>query len=153
MNLLSMFVVILLSGSLSLQAVETVNRKRQKKNRAPIIKSFIAAHSTVVLCPFGDAACAVVSSDPNGTTLETRASDPDGDPLTYTYFVMVGKIEVNGPDVWWNLDRTPGVHQVEVVVEDSNGNKARAVLTVTAGWCTSCDPPRPPCPVLKVSSP
>lgn len=152
MNLLSMFVVILLSGSLSLQTVETVNRKRQKKNRAPIIKSFIATHSTVVLCPFGSG-CAVVSSDPNGTTLQTNASDPDGDALTYTYSVMAGKIEGKGSDVRWNLDRAPGVHQAEVVVEDSNGNKARAVLRVTAGWCTTCDPPPPPCPVVKLSSP
>lgn len=145
MNLLSMFVVILFSGSLSLQASGPVKQKRQKKNRAPIIKSFLAAERTVILCPFGSG-CDVVSRDPNGTTLLTTASDPDGDPLTYTYSVTVGKIEGKGSEVRWNLEKSDGVHQAEVVVKDSKGNQARAVLSVTASWCNTCDPPPLPSP-------
>ena len=150
MKLLSMFVVIIFSGSLSLQASEPLKQKRQKKNRAPIIKSFVAADRRVILCPFGSG-CEVVSSDPNGTTLLTTASDPDSDHLTYAYSVTAGKIEGKGSEVRWNLEKSPGDHQVEVVVTDSKGNKARAVLNVTASWCTTCDPPPPPCPAVTVS--
>lgn len=83
-----------------------------------------------------------------------NAKDPDGDALHYEYSVVEGTISGKGKLVVWNLDRLPrGPHEVRVTVIDGKGGKAEAVLKVTTVDASACDPPPPPCPVVKIGNP
>jgi hypothetical protein len=86
--------------------------------------------------------------------LVVKATDPDGDELQYEYSTSEGTISGKGKSVTWDLnDALRGQHVVHVTVTDGKGGKVEARLTVTTVDGGSCDPPPPPCPVLKVSCP
>lgn len=134
-------------------SLQTAPRKQtaSKPNRAPVIQSFSASHNDITLCPFSSN-CGVKHN--NEVTLSTNASDPDGDPLTYTYLVPAGSIEGTGSRVVWDLrNGEPGSYRAAVRVEDDKGNKAYAMLTLSAALCTICDPPPPKCPQVSVDCP
>ena len=139
-----------IAAAFSLQTARPAQNS-SKPNRAPVIESFTAFPTTVTLCPFGHS-CAVVGDQ--RATLRTTASDPDGDVLNYRYSVPAGSVEGTGSTVFWNLEKQEaGQYSAEVVVEDQKGNKANAALMITAAWCTTCDPPPPPCPAITVECP
>ena len=147
MNLVSMVLVILSAGVLALQTSGTPEQKSRTPNSAPIIKSFTAS-SPSVCCAFPGSPVIAYSR----TTLQTVASDPDGDVLTYRYSVPVGRIEGTGPTVVWNLEKQKlGAYTAVVTVGDQKGNKARASVIVRADMCHLCDPP--PCPTISVACP
>ena len=134
-------------------SLQTAPRKQtaRKPNRAPIIQSFWASDNDITLCPFSST-CGVKHN--NEVTLSTNASDPDGDPLTYTYLVPAGSIQGTGSKVVWDLRKgEPGTYHAGVRVEDDKGNKAYAMLTLSAALCTVCDPPPPKCPQVSVDCP
>ena len=140
---------MLLAGSLAIQTKGPAKHESLTTNRAPVIKSFAASNTNPTLCPFNS-----VVSNHNETTLRTDAVDPDSDPLTYTYLVPAGTIEGTGSTVVWNLKQeTAGKYRAAVRVEDSQGNKVYAMLTVTAVYATSCDPPPPECPKVEIECP
>ena len=87
-------------------------------------------------------------------TLLVKATDPDGDSLDYEYSSAEGMISGKGKSVVWHLDALPrGPHEVHVTVSDGRGGKADGALTVITVDASGCDPPPPPCPVIKVSCP
>jgi len=54
-----------------------------------------------------------------------RASDPDGDTLTYGWSATGGRIEGTGTSVRWSSASTaPGVYTVTARVDDGNGGTA-----------------------------
>jgi hypothetical protein len=126
------------------------DQNRKQQNRGPVIASFYSSASTVVLCPRGFSyGSACISPD---LTLSVAASDPDSDVLRYEYSSSVGKIVGKGSSVRWNLHNIPiGIYTASVKVKDGKGGENRALLTVTIENCTSCDPPRLPCPEITVS--
>jgi hypothetical protein len=76
--------------------------------------------------------------------LEAKASDPDGDELTYNYSVTAGAIAGNGPTANWDLFKTPfEVQTATVEVTDGRGGKASRTAQVKVVVCGVCDPPRP----------
>ena len=86
--------------------------------------------------------------------LLVTATDPDGDRLEYQYSTTDGTISGKGKSVIWDLNNVlRGPHEVLVTVTDGKGGKVKAALTVTTVDGGSCDPPPPPCPVIKVSCP
>ena len=100
--------------------------------------------------------CAALPECPNTphsrTTLQTVASDPDGDVLTYRYSVPAGRIEGSGATVVWNLEKQKlGAYTAVVTVKDQKGNRTRASVIVRADMCYLCDPP--PCPMVSVACP
>ncbi len=61
-----------------------------------------------------------------------NASDPDGDPLTYTWRANAGQIAGNGPQ--GDFDTTglsPGAYSITTRVDDGRGGAADATTTVT----------------------
>lgn len=122
---------------------QTTRRVRQQRNRPPTIQSFTASTSQIIYCPF----------DPNGicspsgtiATLQVQASDPDNDPLTYTYSVTGGTVSGTGGETanWDLFDARFAMQTATVEVTDQRGGKASSVVRVDVVMCGTCDPPRP----------
>jgi outer membrane protein OmpA-like peptidoglycan-associated protein len=57
--------------------------------------------------------------------VHAAASDPDNDPLTYSWTSSGGAVEGNGPEARWNSSgATPGTYTVKVRVDDGRGGTA-----------------------------
>ncbi|MEM4402604.1 MAG: PKD domain-containing protein [Candidatus Caldarchaeum sp.] len=73
---------------------------------------------------------------PNDTIyFQADASDPDGDPLTYRWFVNdVEQTRATAPNVQWS-NPTPGTYTMRVIVSDGRGGMAedRVKFTVQGG--------------------
>lgn len=143
--------VISLALVFSLVAVLSASEQkpRRQRNRPPSIESFTSSATTLRVCPFHPELY-----DKPEVDLLVNATDPDGDALQYEYSMTEGAILGKGKLVSWDLnDALRGPHEVRVTVTDSKGGKAEAVLTVTTVDGGSCDPPPPPCPIVKVACP
>ncbi len=92
------------------------------------------------------AACsAAVPSIYQGSTdavaIHVNASDPDNDPLTYSYTATGGTVEGTGPDARWNpTGLALGSYTVNVKVDDGRGGTA----TCAADVAIAPRPNRPP---------
>jgi hypothetical protein len=117
------------------------------KNRPPTIQSFTSSSANLYLCPWA------ASSDCGKEVvfaLAVKASDPDGDALTYHYSVTGGVISGDGPQVNWKLARL-GAYNAIVEVRDGKGRHASAAIVIEVLQCPACDGPG--CPVVSVSGP
>jgi outer membrane protein OmpA-like peptidoglycan-associated protein len=57
--------------------------------------------------------------------VRANASDPDNDPLTYSWATNGGTVEGSGPEVRWNSSgANPGTYTVKVRVDDGRGGTA-----------------------------
>jgi outer membrane protein OmpA-like peptidoglycan-associated protein len=64
-------------------------------------------------------------------TIKCTGSDPDNDPLTYTWSSTGGKVEGNGPQVRWLSAGTPlGSNTITAKVDDGRGGSANSSVTV-----------------------
>jgi outer membrane protein OmpA-like peptidoglycan-associated protein len=78
-------------------------------NRPPVASCSV--DKTMVYAGSGDFAVVRVS-----------ASDPDNDPLSYTWTSNGGDVVGNGPEIRWNSSgTTPGTYSVKVRVDDGRG--------------------------------
>jgi len=58
-------------------------------------------------------------------SVQAVASDPDNDPITYSWVTNGGAVEGTGPEVRWNSSgAAPGTYTVKVRVEDGRGGSA-----------------------------
>ena len=81
-------------------------------NRSPVASC--SANKTMIYAGSGD--FVVVRAD---------ASDPDGDPLTYSWTTNGGTVDGTGPEARWNSGGTnPGTFTVKVRVDDGRGGSA-----------------------------
>lgn len=145
--------LLVISLALAFPLVAVLSASQQKprrpRNRRPVIKSFTSSARTIQVCPFHPELYEKPSAD-----LIVEATDPDGDELQYEYSTSEGTISGKGKSVTWDLkDALRGQHVVRVTVTDGKGGKVEGALTVTTEDASSCDPPPPTCPVLKVSCP
>lgn len=71
---------------------------------------------------------------PNDTIyFQANASDPDGDPLTYKWFLNdVEQTKATAPSVQW-ANPAPGTYTMRVVVSDGKGGMAEDSVEVTVG--------------------
>jgi DNA-binding beta-propeller fold protein YncE len=65
-------------------------------------------------------------------TMKVKASDPDGDPLSYTWSEGSGHFvgSTDGDSVRWIAPPSPGTELITVTVSDSKGKAGRDTLTV-----------------------
>ena len=124
-------------------------KPRRERNRSPSIESFTSSKATISACEFHPD-----FFDKPVVDLLVNATDPDGDELQFQYSTTEGTISGKGKSVIWDLKNVPrGAHEVRVTVTDGKGGKVEAALIVTTVDSGTCDPPPPPCPVIKVSCP
>ncbi len=70
-----------------------------------------------------------------------QASDPDNDPLTYSWTATGGTVEGSGPEVRWNSSGSaPGTYTVKLRVDDGRGGTADC----SVGMRVEPRPNRPP---------
>jgi outer membrane protein OmpA-like peptidoglycan-associated protein len=102
--------------------------EKVKLNRPPVASC--SAETTSVYAESGDI-----------VRVRVRASDPDGDPLTYTWTATGGRVEGTGTEVRWNSTGTsPGVYTVGVSVDDGRGGTANCDVDIRV----EARPNRPP---------
>ncbi len=83
----------------------------------------------------------VIEGTGDSTVVQGKASDPDNDPLTYTWSATGGKIEGSGPEVRWNSQGlAPGKYTITGKVDDGRGGTASSSTDVTV----TARPNRPP---------
>ncbi|HVS88511.1 MAG TPA: PKD domain-containing protein [Candidatus Acidoferrum sp.] len=81
-------------------------------NRSPVASCSI--DKTMVYAGSGDFA-----------VVRANASDPDNDPLTYSWTTNGGTVEGSGPEVRWNSSgANPGTYTAKVRVDDGRGGTA-----------------------------
>ncbi|HUE83591.1 MAG TPA: hypothetical protein VMM84_15935 [Pyrinomonadaceae bacterium] len=117
---------------------------------APPTVSVSASTSTITLpCPPGTQSATCVPSATREVQLTADASDPDNDPLIYTWSVTGGRLTGEGRSVTWDLSGVnPGSYTATVEVSDGTHPAVPASTTVTVAECTDC---RPPCPNVAVT--
>jgi outer membrane protein OmpA-like peptidoglycan-associated protein len=72
----------------------------------------------------------VVAGD--SARVQAQASDPDNDPLTYTWSTNGGTLDGSGPEVRWSsAGIPPGKYSVTVKVDDGHGGTANSTADVT----------------------
>src|ERR1700692_198693 len=67
----------------------------------------------------------------DAVTVHCTGSDPDNDPLTYTWSSTGGKVDGNGPQVRWLSAGTPlGSYTITAKVDDGRGGSASSSVVV-----------------------
>src|SRR5438034_447841 len=80
-------------------------------------------HPPVAACSVNPTSLYAGSGD--SVAVQVNASDPDNDPLTYSYSATVGRVEGNGADARWNSTGVSvGSYTVNVRVDDGRGGTA-----------------------------
>jgi outer membrane protein OmpA-like peptidoglycan-associated protein len=88
-----------------------------RPNRPPVIASFTASPATV--------------RAGEKSTLTCTASDPDNDPLTYSYTATGGTVTGTGPTTQWDsTGQRAGTYTITCHVDDGRGGVADAKTTV-----------------------
>jgi outer membrane protein OmpA-like peptidoglycan-associated protein len=102
-------------------------------------------HPPVAACTASPTSVFAGSSDT--VAIHVDASDPDNDPLTYSYTATGGSVDGSGPDARWNAgNATPGGYTVTVAVSDGKGGTASCAADIKV----EPRPNRPPTASLSV---
>lgn len=80
-----------------------------------------------------------------------RASDPDGDSLTYEWSADSGQVTASGPKALWIAPDTMGVYKVNVIVKDGKGGET--IQSVEIRVLNNVDGSSAPPLTLKMSLP
>src|SRR5712692_3132834 len=86
-------------------------------------------HPPVAACSVSPASLYAGSGD--SVAVHVTASDPDNDPLTYTYTATGGAVEGTGPEARWNSTGVAvGSYTVNVKVDDGKGGSASCAADI-----------------------
>jgi hypothetical protein len=106
-------------------------------------------HPPVAACSAAAPSVYQGSTDP--VAIHVNASDPDNDPLTYSYTATGGTVDGTGPDVRWNPSGLAlGSYTINVKVDDARGGTATCAADVAVAKrpnsppVISCSPERNP---------
>jgi outer membrane protein OmpA-like peptidoglycan-associated protein len=102
-------------------------------------------HPPVAACTANPTSVFAGSSDT--VAIHVDASDPDNDPLTYSYSATGGSVDGSGPDVRWTAgSAAPGSYTVTAAVNDGRGGTASCATDIKV----EPRPNRPPTATLSV---
>ena len=99
------------------------------RNRPPVISSLTANPAAV--------------QAGGHSTVTVRASDPDGNPISYSWGASGGTLSSprNRSSITWTAPQTPGAYTITVTVSDNRGGSTRRSVNITV---TALPPPPPP---------
>jgi hypothetical protein len=107
--------------------------------------------SITLPCPPGTNSDSCAASATRTVDLSAVYTDPENDPLTYTWSVNGGKLSGDGKAVSWDLaGLSAGTYTATVSVSDGAAAAVSGMTSVTIAECTGCTPP---CPAVSVSCP
>lgn len=86
-------------------------------NRPPVISSINVLPATLKRGDTGTITC--------------TASDPDGNPLTYTWHAAGGSLSGSGSVVTWKAPSADGIYKIEVSVDDGKGGVTPGSISIT----------------------
>ncbi len=102
-------------------------------------------HPPVAACTASPTSVFAGSNDT--LAIHVNASDPDNDPLTYSYTTTGGTVDGSGPDARWNAgSAAPGSYTVTAQVNDGKGGTASCATDIKVEE----RPNRPPAASLSV---
>jgi outer membrane protein OmpA-like peptidoglycan-associated protein/opacity protein-like surface antigen len=102
-------------------------------------------HPPVAACTASPTSVFAGSNDT--LAIHVNASDPDNDPLTYSYTTTGGTVDGSGPDARWNAgSAAPGSYTVTAQVNDGKGGTASCATDIRVEE----RPNRPPAASLSV---
>jgi outer membrane protein OmpA-like peptidoglycan-associated protein len=102
-------------------------------------------HPPVAACSASPTSVFAGSNDT--VAVHVNASDPDNDPLTYSYTATGGTVDGTGPDARWNsANAAPGNYTVTAQVNDGKGGTASCATDIKV----DPRPNRPPTATLSV---
>lgn len=88
-----------------------------------------ANHPPVAACSVSPSS--VFAGSGESAAVHVNASDPDNDPLTYTYSATGGAVEGTGPEARWNSAGVAvGSYTVNVKVDDGKGGSASCAVDI-----------------------
>ena len=129
---------------------DQTQKKGRVQNRPPLISKFESSDPTVSTCLLGLRAYCE-QRHRRTVSLTVNATDPDNDPLTYSYSPTGGEIVGEGASVSWKLGDQPyATYSNTVTVTDSKGASSSATLKVTVMQCEHCGIGDFPCPLVAV---
>lgn len=131
--------------------------KRQGEivNQAPSVDSVALGDTTITLpCPPGRKSTSGACNDNRTVSVQTSASDPENDVLTYNYTVSGGRIVGQGARVEWDLSTAqPGTYTITTGVDDGCGVCGKTnTQTIKVEECADCILPCS-CPSFTLSGP
>ncbi len=86
-------------------------------------------HPPVAACTASPSSVFAGSND--AVTVHVNASDPDNDPLTYSYTTTGGTVDGSGPEVRWNAgSAAAGSYTVTAAVNDGKGGTASCATDI-----------------------
>jgi outer membrane protein OmpA-like peptidoglycan-associated protein len=86
-------------------------------------------HPPVAACSVSPAS--VYGGSGDSVAVHVNASDPDSDPLTYSYTATGGAVEGTGPEARWNSTGVAaGSYTVSVKVDDGKGGSASCAVDI-----------------------
>jgi hypothetical protein len=133
------------------------SRQGPIENKPPSVDSVTLSDTVITLpCPPGMNPRSGTCNDSRSISVQTRASDPENDVLTYNYTVSGGRIVGTGANVTWDLTGVgPGSYTITTGVDDGCGVCGKTdTQTIRIENCDCVAPPRAcSCPTLSVSGP
>jgi len=128
---------------------DQTQKKGRAQNSPPLISKFESSDPTVSTCLGFHAYCE--HKHRRTVSLTVNATDPDKDPLTYSYSSTGGETVGEGASVSWKLGDQPyATYSNTVTVTDSKGASSSATLMVTVMRCKDCGIWDPPCPSVAI---
>jgi hypothetical protein len=114
--------------------------------------SVSSSSATITLpCPPGTSSPSCTASASRSVDVTASYTDPENDPLVYTWSVTGGKLSGEGRTVTWDLSGLQaGTYTATVSVSDGAAPAVTGSTSVTIADCTGCVPP---CPTISVSCP
>jgi hypothetical protein len=120
-------------------------------NLPPSGSASASSASITLPCPAGTSSTSCSASASNSVDLIAAYTDPNNDPLVYTWSVTGGTLSGQGARVSWDLSGLqPGTYTASVTVSDGTAPAVPGSASVTIAACTGCVPP---CPTVSVSCP